>query len=76
MIDYSKVDAEELQDEIDLRQRVGPDGRTQGISKIFGLYHPEFNPDPEAGAYVCNHWNISYKPAQALTCTMCNHCPS
>jgi hypothetical protein len=44
--------AEELQDEIDLRQRVGPEGRVLGITKIFGLYHPEFNPDPEIDAWV------------------------
>jgi hypothetical protein len=63
MIDYSKLDPkqqERLQDEIDTRKSMGPDGRTQGIYTIIGLYHPEFNIDPEGDPYgVFNRWQTS-----------------
>jgi len=79
MIDYSKLNSKEqerLQDEIDSRKSMGPDGRTQGIYKIIGIYHPEFNPDPEGEPYgVFNRWHTSYKLAQALPCEMCNERP-
>ena len=76
MIDYGKVDAEELQDQIDRRRSLGPDGRVSGIWRLIGLYHPEFNPDPEGDPYgVFNRWQTSYKPAQALKCEMCDERP-
>jgi hypothetical protein len=60
MMDYSTVDAEELEDEINLRQAVGPEGRTKGITRHNCTI-----------SYVVNNWEATYNLTPALPCTMC-----
>jgi hypothetical protein len=71
MIDYTKIDAEKMEDQIYHRQQMGPEGRTQGIVRITCRCCPESIEYPD----VHRHWQSTYKPQQALPCTMCGQCP-
>jgi hypothetical protein len=71
MIDYTKIDAEKLENEIYHRQQMGPEGRTQGIVRITCRCCPESIDYPD----VHRHWQSTYKPQKALPCTMCGQRP-
>jgi hypothetical protein len=69
MIDYSKLkpkEQEELEDEIQLRQDIGPEGRTEGIARYS---------HPAIPAVWCS-CRIHYTPSQVLPCTMCHYRPT
>jgi len=69
MIDYGKLNTkeqEELEDEIKLRQDIGPDGRTEGITRY----------DHDEIPTVWCSWRIHYNPLQVLPCTMCDYRPT
>jgi hypothetical protein len=68
-MDYSKVDAEELKEEIYLRQQMGIPDVLPRISRISCrcCHEPILS--------VSLHGRDHYKPRQALPCLMCGHQP-
>ena len=68
-MDYSKVDADELKEEIYLRQMMGIPDVLPRISRISCrcCTYPIMS--------VALHWKDHYKPRQALPCLMCCHQP-
>jgi hypothetical protein len=68
-MDYSKVDADELMEEIYHRQMMGIPDVMPRISRIScSCCH-------EPIMSVALHWKDHYKPRQALPCLMCGHQP-
>jgi hypothetical protein len=68
-MDYSKVDAEELKEEIYHRQMMGIPDVLPRITRIScSCCH-------EPMMSVALHWKDHYKPRQALPCLMCGHQP-
>jgi hypothetical protein len=68
-MDYSKVDADELKEEIYLRQLIGITDVLPRITRIYSRCCPD------QIVSVNLHWSSSYRPPQALPCLMCGHQP-
>ena len=68
-MDYSKVDSDELKEEIYHRQQMGIPDVLPRITRI----SCRCRADPIV--WVNLHWSDRYKPRQALPCMMCGHQP-
>jgi hypothetical protein len=68
-MDYSKVDADELKEEIHHRQQMGIPNVLPRITRI----SCRCCPDPIVSVNL--HWSDRYKLRQALPCLMCRHQP-
>ena len=67
MIDYSKIDAEELKEEIYFRQTAGHGDCIPRITRITCRCCTRVD--------IFLHWETCYRPRQALPCMMCDRRP-